>query len=117
MVLVVLLCFGGFFLALFGWAIKLTDAYACSIAEAHRNPAVIAELGEAVEPGFWAWCGAYRQEASVTDTSFRTELRGSKGRGTLRVYWYAAPVGSSLRMELEKDGRTQMIYSGPVSCR
>jgi hypothetical protein len=110
------LCFGGFFFVLFGWAIKLTDAYACSVGQAGRNAAVIAELGEPIEPGFFAWSGAYRREASVTDTSFRTELYGPKGRGTLRVYWYTAPVGSSLRMDLEKDGRSQTVYSGPVNC-
>lgn len=115
-VLIFLLCFGGFFFALFGWAIKLTDAYTCAIAQARRNAVVIAALGEPIEPGFFAWSGAYRREASVTDTSFRTELHGSKGRGTLRVYWYTAPIGSSLRMDLEKDGRSQIVYSGPVNC-
>ena len=111
------LLLGGFFLAVFGWGIKLTDAYGCSVAEARRSPVVISEIGEPIEPGFFAWCFAYRQEASVTDTAFSTELKGPKGQGTLRVYWYRAPVGSSLRMEFESNGRSQIIYSGPITCR
>jgi hypothetical protein len=115
--IVLILLFGGFFLGVFGWGIKLTEAYECSLAEARRSPVVIAELGEPTEAGFFAWCFAYRQEGSVTDTAFRTKLNGPKGQGTLRVNWYRAPVGSSLRMELEKDGRSQIVYSGPVNCR
>src|SRR5687767_12515850 len=52
--LLVLLVFGGFFFVLFGFAIKWTDAYACSIAEARRSPAVISHLGEPINTGFFA---------------------------------------------------------------
>ncbi|HEY5883787.1 MAG TPA: cytochrome c oxidase assembly factor Coa1 family protein [Pyrinomonadaceae bacterium] len=115
--LLVLLIFGGFFFVLFGFAIKWTEAYACSIAEARRSQAVIAQLGEPIDPGFFAWSFGYSHELSVTDTSFSTVLNGPKGTGTLRVRWYDSPVGSSLQMVLDKDGTQQSIYSGPIPCR
>ena len=115
--LLVLLVFGGFFFVLFGFAIKWTDAYACSIAEARRSPAVISQLGEPINAGFFAWSFGYSQELSVTDTSYSTELNGPKGEGTLRVRWYNSPVGSSLQMVLDKDGSQHSVYSGPIPCR
>lgn len=115
--LLVLLVFGGFFFVLFGFAIKWTEAYACSIAEARRSPSVIAQLGEPVDPGFFAWSFGYSQQLSVTDTSFSTALTGPKGQGTLRVRWYNSPVGSSLQMVLDKDGSQHSVYSGSIPCR
>lgn len=115
--LVVVLAFGGFFFFLFGMGIKWTEAYACALSEARRSPVVRAELGEPVRAGFFAWSFGYSQELSVTDTSFRTTLAGPQGAGTLRVGWYKSPVGSSLSMELERDGRTLPVYSGPIPCR
>src|SRR5688572_16278563 len=76
--LLVILIFGGFFFVLFGFAIKWTEAYACSIAEARRSPAVIAQLGEPINAGFFAWSFGYSQELSVTDTSYSTELTDRK---------------------------------------
>lgn len=114
--LLVLLVFSAFFFVLFGFAIKWTDAYACSIAEARRSPAVIAQLGEPISAGFFAWSFGYSQELSVTNTSFSTVLTGSQGEGTLRVRWYDSPVGSSLQMILDKDGSTHTVYSGPIPC-
>ena len=112
-----LMSFVGFFVFIFGLFAKWTDAYACSLEVARRSPAVVAELGEPVEGGFFAWTYGYSQEGSVTDTSFRTALVGPKGEGTLRVHWYSSPVGSSLRMELEKDGRPHLLYGGAIPCR
>lgn len=109
--------FVGLFVYIFGLHTKGTDAYACSLSEARRSPVVIAELGEPVEAGFFAWSGSYIQEGSVTDASFRTTLTGPKGEGTLRVRWYNSPVGSSLHMKLEKDGRTHAVFDGPIPCR
>ena len=112
-----LICFVGFFVFIFGLFAKWTDAYACSMKVARSSPAVVAELGEPVEAGLFAWSYGYSREGSVTDTAFRTGLAGPKGEGTLRVQWYSSPVGSSLRMELEKDGRTHLVYGGTIPCR
>jgi hypothetical protein len=115
--LVILIGVAGFLVFLSGIAIKFTDAYACTLAEARRNPAVIAEIGEPIEAGFFAWSFGYSQRGSVTDTSFSTTLRGPKGDRTLLAQWYSAPVGSSLRMALEKDGIVRQVYAGAIPCR
>jgi hypothetical protein len=112
-----LMCFVGPFVFIFGALIKWTDAYSCSLAEARRSPVVVAELGGPVEAGLFAGTSGYSREGSVTDTSFRTALAGPKGEGTLRVWWYSSPLGSSLRMELERGGRTHTVYGGAVPCR
>ena len=116
-VAVVLLPFVGLFVYIFGLHIKGTDAYACSLAEARRSPLVVAQLGEPIEAGFFAWTRGYSREMSVTDASFSTTLTGPKGSGTLRTRWYSSPIGSSLRLELEKDGQTHVVYSGVIPCR
>ena len=117
LLLILPLAFVGFFVYIFGLHIKGTDAYACSLAEARRSPTVAAQLGEPLEAGFFAWTRGYSQEMSVTDASFSTTLTGPKGSGTLRTRWYSSPVGSSLRLELEKDGQTHVVYSGVIPCR
>ena len=117
LLLMVLMCVASIVVFLSGVAIKWTDAYACSLAEARRNPDVIAELGEPIDAGFFAWSFGYSQQGSVTDTSFHTTLTGPKGEGTLRAQWYRSPVGSSLRMALEKDGQMRQVYGGSIPCR
>ena len=116
-ILTALLAFGGFFVYIFGLYVKGTDAYDCSLDVARHSPTVVAEIGEPVEAGFFAWISNYQQEGSVTDTSFRTTLEGPKGKGSLRVRWYNSPVGSALHMVLEKGGRARVVYEGAIPCR
>ena len=106
---------GSFLVSVFGLMIKWTDAYACTLDEARRSPVVIAELGEPIEAGFFAW--GHWEKGTVTQAGFRTSIAGPKGKGTLRVQLYSSPIGSSLRMYLDKDGRTQQVYGGPTNCR
>lgn len=110
------LALGGFFLFLFGFYIKWTDAYACSLAQARRSPAVLAEIGEPVAAGFFAWSSSSSGGGGVTTASFSTALKGPKGEGTLFVNWYSSPIGSSLQMELEKEGRKHRVYAGAAQC-
>ena len=114
--LVVLLVVGAAFLLFFGLHVKWTRVYACSLEQARRSPTVIAEIGDPVTPGFFAWSFSYIQEGSVTDASYHTALEGPRGNGTLYVRWYTAPVGSSLQMTLNKDGKSYPVYSGPAQC-
>jgi len=78
--LVAVIAFVGLFVYIFGFYVKSTDAYDCAVAEAQRNPAVIAQLGEPIEAGTFAWTSSYAQEGSVTDASFSTTLSGPKGK-------------------------------------
>ncbi len=115
--LVAVAAFIGLFVYIFGFYVKSTDAYDCALTEARRNPAVIAGLGEPIEAGLFAWSSSYSQEGSVTDASFGTAVSGPKGKGWLSVRWYNSPVGSSMRLDFEKDGMTSMVYSGTIPCR
>ena len=114
LLLVLLVGLGIFLILLFGVATKWTDAYACTLDEARRSPVVIAELGEPIKAGFFAW--GHWEKGTVTQAWYRTTLAGPKGEGTLRVQLYSSPIGSSLRIELERDGRTHQLYSGPTQC-
>ena len=114
LLLVALVGLGGFLIFIFGVWIKWTNAYACTLDEARRSPVVIAELGEPIEAGFFAW--GHWEKGTVTQASFRTTIAGPKGKGTLRVQLYSSPIGSSLWMELAKDGRTQRVYNGSTPC-
>ena len=116
-VLVAVVAFVGLFVYIFGFYVKGTDAYECALTEARRNPAVIAELGEPIEAGTFAWTPSYAQEGSVTDASFSTTLSGPKGKGWLSVRWYNSPVGSSMRLDFEKGGMTSTVYGGTIPCR
>jgi hypothetical protein len=109
--------FVGLFVVIFGIAVKWTDAYACSMAVASRSPTVLREIGEPLEPGFFVWSFSYIREASVTDASFRTALAGPQGSGTLKVHLYSSPLGSSLNIDLEKNGQTYIVHRGPAQCR
>lgn len=107
---------GGVFVLIFGLAVRLTQAYACALSAAERDPAVIARLGAPVEAGFFAWSGGWARRGSVTDGAFSTSLRGPRGEGTLRVRWYDSPVGSSVRIELRTGGETLLVHSGAAPC-
>ncbi len=109
--------FPAFFFFIFALSIKWTDAYECSIAQARRSPALIAEVGEPVEAGFFAWSFAYAKEASTTDAAYSTNVSGPKGSGTLRVQFYRSPVGSSVTIDLENDDQTRAVYRGPAVCQ
>jgi len=109
--------FIGLFVYIFGFYVKSTDAYSCALAESRRNPVVIRELGEPIEPGLFAWSKSYSQEGSVTNASFGTNLTGPKGKGWLRVIWYRSPIGSAMQLELEKGSQIHMVYQGTIPCR
>lgn len=107
----------GILFFVFGFAMKWTDTYACAVSEAKRNPIVIEQLGEPIETGFFAWSFSYSKKGSTEDAHFNTNLTGPKGTGTLYVDSYRSPVGSSLRMVMEKDGQDYNVYNGAFQCR
>jgi hypothetical protein len=117
LIFVAVLAFVGIFVYVFGFHAKGTNGYACALEVSRRSPVVADELGAPVEAGLFAWTSHYSQEGSVTDASFRTTLEGPKGKGGLRVRWYASPVGSAMRVVLERGGRTRVVYEGTIPCR
>ena len=82
--LVGIACFVGLiFLFVFG-VFKGSDAYADAIARARSSPAVVHELGEPIEPGWWV-TGSININGPSGSADFATTLRGPRGRGTLYV--------------------------------
>src|SRR5687768_1145471 len=92
--LLVLLVFGGFFFVLFGFAIKWTDAYACSLAQVRRSPAVIAQLGEPINTGFSP--GALGIRKSFPLPTLPSARRSLGQRGKARCVW----VGTTHLLDL-----------------
>lgn len=108
---------GGILFYVFALSMKRTDVYDCSISHARRNPIVIEQLGEPIETGFFAWTFSYSREGSTEDAHFNTNLTGPKGTGTLYVDSYKSPVGSSLRIVMEKDSQEYNVYNGTFQCQ
>lgn len=89
-VLPVLLCGGGiavFFFLIYGavtGAIKSSDAYAESMAQARSNPEVVAALGEPIESGMWI-SGRFSVNGPSGSLDVSIPISGPKGSGTLHV--------------------------------
>ena len=79
-----LACFVGLIL-LFAFGIfKGSDVYTDAIAQARNSPAVVHELGEPIQPGWWV-SGSINISGPSGTADFETSLRGPAGRGTLYV--------------------------------
>jgi len=63
---------------------KGSDAYSDAIAQARSSPAVLHELGQPIEPGWWV-SGSINITGPTGSADFATTLRGPIGRGTLYV--------------------------------
>ena len=77
-------CFVGLILAFVFGILKGNDAYRGAIDQVRSSAAVIHELGEPIEPGWWL-TGTVKIEGPSGSADFSTPLRGSIGRGTLYV--------------------------------
>jgi hypothetical protein len=114
--LLVVAGFAGIFVGAFGLAVKSTDMYKCALVEARRSPVVLERLGSPVTEGFFAWTSYYSQEGTETSGVFGINLAGPHGSGVLHVQAYANPLGSSLQLALEQDGKTYDVYRGSLRC-
>jgi energy-converting hydrogenase Eha subunit B len=106
-VLVVAVCGG---VALVGFsAIRSTWPYTEGVKLAQHNPAVVEELGEPVEGGYFAVVSANMASGGTSSTSLKIPLSGPKGKATLEVV--ANQVAGkwsfvSAVVTVEKDGKT-----------
>jgi hypothetical protein len=90
---------------------KRSDVYADAVARARSNPAVVQELGEPIETGWWV-SGSISTSGPSGTADFSAPLRGSSARGTLYVaaekkagIWHyqvlqVEPEGASSRIDL-----------------
>ena len=102
-------CFVGLiFLFVFG-IFKSSDAYSDAIAHARSSPAVVHELGEPIEPGWWV-TGSINVTGPSGSADFATTLRGPVGRGTLYVTAEKQAGRWKYKiLEVAVDGKTERI--------
>jgi hypothetical protein len=115
--LTAVVCFVGALMVFVFSMIKRSDVYTDAVAQARSNPAVIQELGEPIETGWWV-SGSISTTGPSGTADFSAPLRGSSARGTLYVtaekkagVWHyqvleVAPEGTSSRIDLLTDGNS-----------
>src|SRR5205809_2064664 len=82
--LTVLACFVGLIFLFVFSIFRGSDAYTDAIAQARSSSAVVHELGEPIQPGWWV-SGSINVTGPSGTADFETSLRGPIGRGTLYV--------------------------------
>ena len=104
-----LACFVGLiFLFVFG-IFKGSDAYVGAVAQARSSPAVLHELGEPIQPGWWV-AGSINVTGPRGSADFATSLLGPMGRG--RLYVSAEKQAGRWKykvLEVAVEGRSERI--------
>ncbi len=100
----------------FGLFIKTTEEYACIMRTVERHTEVVEALGEPIESGFFAWSPSFESAGQVRQGYFITCVSGPRGRGKIKANFYRAPVGSTMEIRFELDGRETTLYSGSYAC-
>lgn len=107
------LLFGYIFL----FSVKGTDAYACVLEEAERNPAITGVTGEPLEPGFLAFLSSRESQGSTARTIFSTNISGPQGSGRIRADVNQAPVNAFLLLQFRPEGGAWFdVYTGEYPC-
>jgi hypothetical protein len=91
------------------WLIRSNEAYIEALERARTSPAVIEELGEPVEPGFWVG-GSVNTSGPSGEADLMFPIIGPDGSGT--VYLEASKSGgiwSFERLEVELEERDGWI--------
>jgi hypothetical protein len=97
------------------WLIRSNEAYIEALERARTSPAVIEELGEPVEPGFWVG-GSVNSSGPSGEADLMFPITGPDGSGT--VYLQAtksAGIWSFERLEVEvekRSGRIDLLQPG-----
>jgi len=103
---------------IFGFSIKLTDEYACTMAVAQQHQLVIEELGQPVEPALLAWTQSYESGGGEVRAVFSTSVSGPRGSGQVRANVYRTPLGESFLIEYRNQaGDWVRLHSGSSPCR
>jgi cytochrome oxidase complex assembly protein 1 len=82
--LLVIVAFVGVLMGALFVAFRSSDAYATAVTRARTSPAVVHELGEPIEVGWWV-TGSLNLNRSSGSADLSLPLRGPSGRGTLYV--------------------------------
>ena len=101
------------FFALF---IKTTEEYDCIMRTVVRHPDVVREIGEPVESGLFAWSPFFESGGRVRQGYFVTRVSGPRGKGKIKADFYRAPVGATMTIFFESQGRETNLYDGSYVC-
>jgi hypothetical protein len=106
-----------FMLFIFGFSIKLTDAYTCIMHIVEQEPQVITKIGEPVTPGFFAWTTSYEGGFGYSTGHFYTAISGPRGRGRIEAAFESDPIYDMLlRIQFKIDGEESELYRGAYEC-
>jgi hypothetical protein len=108
---------GIFMMYIFGFSIKSSSQYACTLEQARRSREVTWQLGEPIEPGFFAWLSYHESQGSISQGSFSTSVSGPRGNGRIRAEYYRAPVHSYLYVQFKGSEGWVDVYRGDYPCR
>ncbi|HDQ73587.1 MAG TPA: hypothetical protein ENN19_16040 [Chloroflexi bacterium] len=100
----------------FGLFIKSTEEYTCIMRTVERHPEVLEALGEPINAGFFAWSPFFESGGHVRQGYFSTRISGPRGQGKIKADFYRAPVGGTMEIRFEIDGRETTLYSGRYTC-
>ena len=112
-----LIFFPAFMLFIFGFSIKLSGAYACIMQIVEQDPRVIAEIGEPVIPGFFAWTTSYEGGFGYSTGHFYTSVSGPRGRGRIEAAFQSDPIYDILmNIKFKIHGVETELYRGALAC-
>ena len=100
----------------FAFFIKTTEEYDCIMRTVVQHPDVVKEVGEPVEPGLFAWSPFFESSGHVRQGYFITRVSGPRGKGKIKADFYRAPVGATMTIYFESQGRETNLYDGPYVC-
>jgi hypothetical protein len=90
-------------------AMKSSDAYQQGVAIAQQDPAVLVELGEPVEPGFFA-TGSIKVSGPSGSADLAVPIAGTRAKGTLYIVAIKEAGRWTMRvLEVEVEGRHERI--------
>jgi hypothetical protein len=92
-----------------------SGAHVCGLAAVRHSPVAIRLVGLPVEQqGFTG--GSTSSENGELTESVRFTVRGPRGSAYVASEGHRSPLDSHLRVRIGREGRSEVIYSGPFDC-
>src|ERR1700729_1439108 len=92
-----------------------TDAHVCGLAAVRRSPAALRLVGSPVaQRGFTG--GSSASENGALTESVRFTVTGPRGDAYVASEGRRSPLESHLLVRVGREGRSDVIYSGPFDC-
>jgi hypothetical protein len=109
---------GAFMIMVFGYSIKGSILYQCSVQKAQSNPGVVKLIGTPIKADTFAWITDYKSSGSRESGHFTTGLSGPKGSGTLDVTGTHddSTNTTQLNATFAADGQRVRVNSGAAKC-